>query len=68
MTTPKVPWSGAELLELDRLSTDELGELARRLPEGRRLAPADLARAIERSDGIPLFLEELVRSSALAQA
>ncbi len=61
----KVPWSDATVLGLDRLSGDELADLARRLPEGRSLAAGDLERAIERSDGIPLFLEELVRSSAL---
>ncbi len=63
----KVPWSSATVLELDRLADDELAELARRLPEGRLLDPGDLTRAIQRSDGIPLFLEELVRASSVAK-
>ena len=61
-----VPWVHAEVVDLDRLSTDELRELAGRLPEGRRLDPEHLAEVAERSDGIPLFLEELLRSSAVA--
>jgi tetratricopeptide (TPR) repeat protein len=63
-----VPWSAPTRIELDRLSLEELSQLARRLPEARNLDPTDLERAVERSDGIPLFLEELVRSSSLAQA
>jgi hypothetical protein len=51
---------------VDRLAPEDVGDLARRLPEGRRLSEADLERAIDRSDGIPLFLEELVRSSGVA--
>ena len=62
----KIPWADATVIELDRLSIDELAELARRLPEGRNLDEADLRRAIERSDGVPLFLEELVRTASVA--
>jgi hypothetical protein len=60
-------WPSAEVIEVDRLSADELRELAQRLPESRGLTAGDVARAIERSDGIPFFLEELLRSSAVAQ-
>ena len=62
----KVPWSAATVVTLDRLSGDELSVLARRLPEGRALSPDHLERVIQRSDGIPLFLEQLLRTSALA--
>ena len=60
------PWRDALHLPLDRLSVAELGELAQRLPEGRRLPQEALDRAIERSDGIPFFLEELLRSTELS--
>ena len=58
-----VPWSRTDVTDLDRLTSDELRELARRLPEGRRLEPAHLDEVAARSDGIPLFLEELLRTS-----
>jgi hypothetical protein len=64
----KVPWPGAEVIALDRLSPDELSELARRSPEGRQLEPEHLEQLIQRSDGIPLYLEELLRNADLAQA
>ena len=64
----KVPWSSTDELALDRLSPDELTDLARRLPEGRQLPLDELERAIARSDGIPLFLEELVRTSSISMA
>ena len=53
-------------MDLARLTTDELRELARRLPEGRRLDPERLDEVAARSDGIPLFLEELLRTSGVA--
>jgi tetratricopeptide (TPR) repeat protein len=58
------PWGSVERLPLQRLSTEELAELAGNLPEGRRLSPATLADLAERSDGLPLFLEELLHASA----
>jgi class 3 adenylate cyclase len=60
------PWNGVDLVDLARLSTDELRELARRLPDGRRLDPEQLDEVALRSDGIPLFLEELLRTRGLA--
>lgn len=59
------PWPSVERLALDRLSRAELDELAQRLPEGRHLDRSVVDEAIERSDGIPFFLEELLRTSAL---
>ena len=61
-----VPWLGVETVDLPRLTTEELRELARRLPEGRRLEPQELDEVALRSDGIPLFLEELLRTSGVA--
>jgi class 3 adenylate cyclase len=61
------PRPGAQHEPVERLSPVELEQLAQRLPDGRRLGRSQLDRAIERSDGIPFFLEELLRSSALAQ-
>ena len=62
----KVPWNAVTVLSLERLSADHLGDLARRSPEGRRLDDDHLEQLIERSDGIPLYLEELLRNAALA--
>jgi class 3 adenylate cyclase len=62
------PWRSVEHLSLQRLSTEELTELAGNLPEGRRLSAATLAELAERSDGLPLFLEELLHASAAAVA
>jgi class 3 adenylate cyclase/tetratricopeptide (TPR) repeat protein len=56
----------ADHLPLDRLSDEELRELASRLPEGRSLAAPHLDEIIGRSDGVPLFLEELLRTSMVA--
>ena len=61
-----IAWSTPVRLEVERLSVDDLSALARRLPEAKGLSGPQLTAAVERSDGIPLFLEELVRSSALA--
>jgi class 3 adenylate cyclase len=61
-----IPWRSAEVLALDRLGDPELRELAGRLPEGRLLSPSHLDEVIDRSDGVPLFLEELLRTSTVA--
>ncbi len=63
-----IPWAATQVLALDRLGDAELRELAARLPEGRTLAPAHLEEVIDRSDGVPLFLEELLRTSSVASA
>jgi class 3 adenylate cyclase/tetratricopeptide (TPR) repeat protein len=64
----KVPWPSATTIELDRLSVEDLTDLARRTPEGRRLDEGHLGQLIERSDGIPLYLEELLRTAQVANA
>ncbi len=63
-----VPWPGAQKIQLERFAAAELHELARRLPEGRALTAGHLERIVDRSDGVPLFLEELLRSSAMANS
>ena len=59
------PWPGDVLqrIELGPLSRAELETMADRLPGCGRLARERIHELIGRSDGIPLFLEELVRSS-----
>ena len=62
------PWSSTRRMELGRLGSDELAQMASRLPESRTLTVEHLQELIERSDGIPLYLEELLRGSAVAHA
>ena len=59
------PWSQrrVQLMEPERLSRSELVAMAEGMPESRELDPADLERLAERSDGIPLYLEELIRGA-----
>jgi class 3 adenylate cyclase/tetratricopeptide (TPR) repeat protein len=62
------PWSEATVttVELGRLSEAALAQIAAELPEGRDLSPARLARLMDRSDGIPLHFEELVRTAGVS--
>jgi class 3 adenylate cyclase len=57
---------GASLptMELGALAIDHLRALAASLPEGRDLDPDSVDEMVRRSEGVPLFLEELVRASA----
>ncbi len=55
-------WPDVETMELGPLSEAELRELAGALPEGRDLTEGDVKLMIERSEGVPLFLEELLRA------
>lgn len=52
----------AAVLQLGRLDEDAAGELACSLLGGARLAPGALRELLERSDGVPLFVEELTRT------
>jgi class 3 adenylate cyclase/tetratricopeptide (TPR) repeat protein len=45
---------------LDRLGTEDTRRLARQLAEARGLRPDVVDRVADRSDGVPLFVEELV--------
>jgi class 3 adenylate cyclase len=60
---PPWPASLVPTLHLDPLSSAELGELAEHLLDGSPLSDAQRAEVIDRSDGMPLFLEELVRTA-----
>jgi class 3 adenylate cyclase len=59
------PWSQrrVQLMEPERLSRSELVAMAQGMPESRELDPAELERLADRSDGIPLYLEELIRGA-----
>jgi class 3 adenylate cyclase len=58
------PWPDvAERLQLGPLEDAELEEMARRMPEGFRLSEAQRSELVSRSDGVPLFMEELVRTA-----
>jgi class 3 adenylate cyclase/tetratricopeptide (TPR) repeat protein len=52
----------AKHLPIDRLSTVHAAKLAGHVLEGRSLSEGVLARVVERSDGIPLYVEELART------
>lgn len=59
------PWPSESMarLNLEPLSQASMTELAELVPEGSSLTAEDLAELIDRSDGIPLFLEELLRTA-----
>ena len=59
------PWPAArlELMELEALDDPELVEMAAMMPEGSELSESERRDLIERCDGMPLFLEELVRTA-----
>jgi class 3 adenylate cyclase/predicted ATPase len=63
-----VPWPASAHVAQETLrclSRDEAGELAGKMDQGKSL-PADLLQAIAvRSDGIPLFVEELLKATAV---
>src|SRR5258708_27407701 len=59
------PFSGspqATEIALGRLAADDLSELLGALTEGRLFPPGLRDPIIDRSDGIPLFLEEQVKT------
>jgi class 3 adenylate cyclase len=60
------PWPTPAVvtMSLDPMHGADLEELASRASGGARLSPAERAELIDRSDGMPLFLEELVRTAA----
>ena len=59
------PWPSSShhaRITIDPLDNDEVAELVARLaPEG--LEPAALARVVARTDGVPLFVEEVLRAA-----
>ena len=61
---PPWPESMVEHLRLEPLSAAELREMAGSIPESSHLSTALCKELIARSDGVPLFLEELIRTGA----
>jgi class 3 adenylate cyclase/predicted ATPase len=51
-----------EVIYLEPLAKDDCLKIARSVPGARDLPPALLARAVATADGVPLFVEQLVRS------
>jgi class 3 adenylate cyclase len=51
-----------EVIDLGRLPEVDLRDLVSALPEGRDLSGPDISLIIRRSEGVPLYLEELVRA------
>jgi class 3 adenylate cyclase len=51
-----------EIIDLGRLADVDLRDLLSALPEGRGLSGLDISLMIRRSEGVPLYLEELVRA------
>ena len=59
------PWVGrpqVTMLALDRLGGRERLRWSMRVARGKRLPAEILDRIIERTDGIPLFIEELTKA------
>ena len=59
---PSWPATAALLLQLGRLGRGELEQLSRALTHGRALPPEVLEHLATRTDGVPLFVEELLRT------
>src|SRR5262249_48654189 len=57
-----VGWRNAAMLTLNRLSRLELVEMVGRITGGRALPDEVLEQIVERTDGVPLFVEELTHS------
>jgi class 3 adenylate cyclase len=59
------PWppDKATLIELDRLDPSETESMVIQVAAGRPLAPLVAARIAERSEGVPLFVEEVTKAA-----
>ncbi|HEX6687448.1 MAG TPA: AAA family ATPase [Solirubrobacterales bacterium] len=57
----ELPWTSIELLELGPLSGADLNRIAAASPAAQRLAAGQVEKLVRHSDGVPLFLEELLR-------
>ncbi|MFC7419718.1 TOMM system kinase/cyclase fusion protein [Iodobacter arcticus] len=55
------PWPEVAEIVLERLSESATGQLVQALIGGHVIDPADLRRLCQRTDGIPLYVEELTR-------
>jgi class 3 adenylate cyclase/tetratricopeptide (TPR) repeat protein len=49
-------------ITVNRLSNMQAEQVVEKLTEGRRLPPAVLQQLIEKSDGVPLYLEEMTKA------
>ncbi|MBV9117944.1 MAG: hypothetical protein JOY63_11355 [Acetobacteraceae bacterium] len=59
------PWAGlavSTLVTLRRLTQRQAAQLAERIMGERALSPTLLERVVTRADGIPLFIEELIKA------
>jgi class 3 adenylate cyclase/tetratricopeptide (TPR) repeat protein len=58
------PWAGlanVSLLQLDRLDRQDTRALVEQVAVGRQLSSEMMAQIIDRTDGVPLFVEELTK-------
>jgi class 3 adenylate cyclase len=56
-----IPWTSVEVLELGPLAASDLDQIAAASPTAQGLAAAKLKNLVRRSDGVPLFFEELLQ-------
>ena len=59
------PWTNAAhvtSISLDRLGHDQVAAIVERLTGGKRLPPELLDKIVTKTDGVPLFVEELTKS------
>ncbi len=61
-TAPWIGHANTDTLYLGRLDRHQAAILAAHVTSGQALGPDLLARIIEQTDGVPLFIEELTRS------
>ena len=63
------PWPASAVhgVQLRPLDAAGIAELARRIPDGATVSEERRQELIERSDGIPLFLEELMRTAGAVE-
>ena len=57
----ELPWTSIEVLDLGPLSAADLDRIAAASPAAQRLAAGQVEKLVRRSDGVPLFFEELLR-------
>lgn len=60
--TPAWPASAVQLVQLGRLERPEVERLAARIAGERELPAEVLEQVVSRTDGVPLFIEELLRA------
>jgi class 3 adenylate cyclase len=56
----ELPWTSIEVLELGPLSAYDLDRIAAASPTAQRLSAGQVEEFVRRSDGVPLFFEELL--------